>query len=199
MGITERRQRQREEIRAGILDAAWHLVHEEGWAALSIRKIAEAIEYSAPVVYDHFENKDAILAEFNKKGFQLLGSQLQAARQQHTNPERQLEAIGIAYWNFAFEHKQYYQLMFSLGIPTCASARKIPEVGECMDVIRCTIEHIIKTHGNAVMDPFLKFQAFLSMIHGLVSINIIGPANNEELNRLVLQDLSSGFIKGCKA
>ncbi|HEY8920939.1 MAG TPA: TetR/AcrR family transcriptional regulator [Chitinophaga sp.] len=199
MGIAERKQRQREEIRAGILDAAWHLVHEEGWAALSIRKIAEAIEYSVPVVYDHFENKDAIIAEFNKKGFQLLENQLRTARQQHTDAEQQLEAIGRAYWDFAFQHKQYYQLMFSLGIPTCESARKIPEVGECMDVIRCTIEHIIKQNGNGAADPFLKFQAFQSMIHGLVSINIIGPANNEELNRLVLQDLISGFIKGCKA
>ncbi|WP_298741754.1 TetR/AcrR family transcriptional regulator [uncultured Chitinophaga sp.] len=199
MGITERKQRQREEMRTGILDAAWKLVHEEGWQALSIRKIAEAIEYSVPVVYDHFENKDAIVAEFNKKGFELLGNELSAVRAGYREPEEQLEAIGAAYWDFAFQHKQYYQLMFSLGVPSCESARKIPEVSACMDVIQCTIRQIIEKYRNSQADPFLKFHAFLSMIHGLVSINIIGPANNEDLNRLVLKDLVTGFIKGCTA
>ena len=199
MGITERKQRQKEEVRASILEAAWKLVNEEGWHALSIRKIADAIEYSVPVVYDHFENKDAIIAEFNKKGFQLLADQLLACRQQHTEPDQQLEAVGAGYWDFAFQHKQYYQLMFSLGVPTCASARKIPEVKECMDVIKCAIDAVIKKNCCHPVDPFLKFQAFLSMIHGLVSINIIGPANNEDLNRLILQDLISSFIKGCKS
>ena len=57
MGITERKLRQKEEVRTSILRAAWQLVEQEGWQALSIRKIAEAIEYSVPVIYDHFKNK----------------------------------------------------------------------------------------------------------------------------------------------
>jgi AcrR family transcriptional regulator len=199
VGITERKQRQREEVRAGILEAAWKLVNDEGWQALSIRKIADAIEYSVPVVYDHFENKDAIIAEFNKKGFELLGNELKEARARHMEPEAQLEAIGAGYWDFAFRHLQYYQLMFSLGVPSCESSRKIPEVSACMDVIQCTIRQVIEKYHNRQADPFLKFHAFLSMIHGLVSINIIGPANKEDLNRLILKDLITGFIKGCTA
>jgi AcrR family transcriptional regulator len=46
-----------------ILQAAFTLAKTEGWASLSMRKIADAIEYSAPVVYDYFENKEAILFE----------------------------------------------------------------------------------------------------------------------------------------
>lgn len=199
MGITERKQRQREEVRTGILEAAWKLVNEEGWHALSIRKIADAIEYSVPVVYDHFENKDAIIAEFNKKGFEALGNELRDVRSRYKEPEEQLEAIGTGYWGFAFRNRQYYQLMFSLGVPTCESARKIPEVSACMDVIQCTIRQIIEKYQNRLADPYLKFHAFLSMIHGLVSINMIGPANKEDLNRLVLKDLITGFIKGCIA
>jgi len=199
MGIAERKQRQRSAIRTAILEAAWKLVQEEGWQALSIRKIADAIEYSVPVVYDHFENKDAIIAEFNKKGFLLLCRELQAAKAQFAEPDQQLEAIGTGYWDFAFAQKQYYQLMFGLGVPSCESARKIPEVSACMNVIQQTIKQIIDKYHNLYADPFLKFHAFLSMIHGLVSINIIGPANKDELNRLVLKDLISGFIKGCKA
>ncbi len=54
MGITERRLRQKEEVRNNILVTAWQMVKEEGWQSLSIRKIADAIEYSVPVIYDHF-------------------------------------------------------------------------------------------------------------------------------------------------
>ena len=74
MGILDRKQRQKEEVRAMILDTAWQMVVTEGWHSFSIRKIADAIEYSVPVIYSHFENKDAILLEFNRKGFELLAS-----------------------------------------------------------------------------------------------------------------------------
>ena len=55
MGIAERKLRQKEELRMMILDAAWQMVKQEGWQALSLRRISEAIEYSVPVIYDHFE------------------------------------------------------------------------------------------------------------------------------------------------
>ena len=80
MGIAERRIRQKDEVRNSILETAWQIVREEGWQSLSIRKIADAIEYSVPVIYDHFENKDCILLEFGKQGFALLIKKLQAAK-----------------------------------------------------------------------------------------------------------------------
>ena len=69
-------------VKASILQAAWQLVEKEGWQSLSIRKIAEAIEYSSPVIYDHFANKEAILLEFTKRGFQQLNEQLVKAQEQ---------------------------------------------------------------------------------------------------------------------
>ena len=115
-GIIERRLRQKEEIRTNILATAWQMVKDEGWQSLSIRKIADAIEYSVPVIYDHFENKEAILLEFGKQGFDLLVKKLQHAKEKHTSPVQQLKAMADAYWSFAFRNKEYYQLMFSLGM-----------------------------------------------------------------------------------
>ena len=80
MGITDRKLRQKEEVRASILDTAWEMVVTEGWHSFSIRKVADAIEYSVPVIYSHFENKDAILLEFNRKGFQLLSEAMAEAK-----------------------------------------------------------------------------------------------------------------------
>src|SRR5260221_4959878 len=116
MGIIERRLRQKEEVRSKIITTAWQMVKEDGWQSLSIRKIADAIEYSVPVVYDHFENKEAILLEFGKQGFELLIKKLQQAKKRSGDPAEQLTLIADAYWNFAFKNQEYYQLMFGLGI-----------------------------------------------------------------------------------
>ncbi len=112
----ECKQKHKDEVKTSILQAAWQLVKAEGWQALSIRKMADAIEYSVPVIYSHFENKEAILLEFTKEGFALLSYKLQEAKDTHQQPDHQLEAMAAAYWDFAFEHKEYYQLMFGLGM-----------------------------------------------------------------------------------
>src|SRR3954464_14939559 len=135
MGIQERKIRQKQQIKNSILDASWQLVKCDGWQALSIRKIADAIEYSAPVIYDHFENKEAILLEFTKRGFRLLNEELARAVQQFVNPEQQIEAIVYAYWKFAFNKKEYYQLMYGLGMPGCDTVKQISELNTFTEIL----------------------------------------------------------------
>src|SRR5690242_21533615 len=101
MGIAERRIRQKEEVRSAILTTAWQMVKKDGWQSLSIRKIADAIEYSVPVIYDHFENKEALLFDFAMEGYGLLSKKLRAAKQKYDVPEDQIKAMTDAYWNFA--------------------------------------------------------------------------------------------------
>jgi AcrR family transcriptional regulator len=200
MGIAERKQRQKEEVRGSILRAAWALVLEEGWQALSIRKIADAIEYSVPVIYSHFENKEAILQEFLQEGFRLLNQDLQNAKDRAQNPAEQLEAIAHAYWNFAFRNKEYYQLMYGLGMPTCATVKQVPELGRFSDIVQAPIQHLISSSRQPGTNPLLKFHTFWSMLHGLVSINMVNrTACPDELHQMVLQDAIRGFIKNMEA
>lgn len=202
MGIAERRERQKKEVRESILNAAWELVHKDGWQSLSIRKIADAIEYSVPVVYDHFENKEAILSVFNKQGFKLLGDKLRAAKETQNKPCQQLSAIAYAYWDFAFENKEYYQLMYGLGMPSCESLTKVPELMAFIEVIQTTINEAIQVSGGKTADTWLKVHSFWSMIHGLVSINLIAPPvgrdgkSQEELNKIIMVDFIKGFMTG---
>lgn len=196
MGIAERRIRQKEEFRASILEAAWHQVLTEGWQSLSIRKIADAIEYSIPVIYNHFENKEAILLEFTKEGFQKLADAMQSVKDQYVEPERQLESIAYAYWDFAFEHKEYYQLMFGLGIPACERVNQIAEMKNMTTIMISTIEETIKISPDPEADYFLKYHTYLSILHGLVSIQMIrNEGKPSEGDRRILQDAVSGFIK----
>lgn len=196
MGIAERKIRQREEFRASILEAAWLQVITDGWQSLSIRKIADAIEYSIPVIYNHFENKEAILLEFTKEGFQKLADTLQLVKDKHTEPAVQLEAIAYAYWDFAFDHKEYYQLMFGLGIPACEKVNQIAEMKNMTTVMISTIKDTIDESANKEADVYLKYHTYLSILHGLVSIQMIRKGGKpSEQNRMILQDAVSGFIK----
>ena len=198
MGIAERKIRQKEEVRSSILDVAWKIVETEGWQALSIRKIADAIEYSAPVIYDHFENKEAILLEFTKRGFHLLTRQLEAAKKQFAGPDKQLEAMAYAYWHFAFKNQEYYQLMYGLGMPGCEMTQSIPELHAFSALIRATIQELIDMSRDKSADATLKLHTFWSMLHGLISINMMGKETREEMNLMVLKDFIVSFIAGIR-
>lgn len=199
MGIVERKIRQKEEVRSSILKAAWQIVEKEGWQVLSIRKIAEAIEYSSPVIYDHFQNKEAILLEFTKEGFRILNERLEKAKAQFTDPAKQLEAMAFAYWHFAFDNKEYYQLMYGLGMPSCEMVRNITELSTFTELIMSSLKEMINSSNKKDADAFLKFHTFWSLLHGLISINMMGNENSgRELNTMVLNDFMTGFIAGIK-
>lgn len=197
MGLVERRQRQKEEVRNSILTAAWEQVLAEGWPSLSIRKIADAIEYSVPVVYSHFDSKDEILLAFTRQGFARLIEQIKQSALCDKEPAERLEGIAQTYWQFAFENREYYQLMFGLGIPTCDAANHIVEMRQFGDVITYTIKELIANGPNADADVYLKFKTYWSILHGLVSIQMIDPNSSaaDKHGQLILHDAISGFVK----
>ncbi len=196
MGIIERKSRQKEEIRLRILSTAWNLVVEEGWQSLSIRKIADAIEYSVPVIYDHFENKEAILYELALQGFSLLQKKLRHAADKQALPADKLHALADAYWHFAFKNKEYYQVMFGLGMPCCETQKCVFEKGGLRDIFLAPIETLILQGGKRQINANLKCHSFWSVLHGLVSIKLMGSSEiSDKLNKLVLEDAVGGFIK----
>jgi len=196
MGIAERKLRKREEVRTAILATAWQLVADEGWQSLSIRKIADAIEYSVPVIYDHFENKEAILEEFAKEGFRMLCKKIQLARDKAGNPEEQLKAIANAYWHFAFRNKAHFQLMYGVGMAGCEIEKCFPERSGFRDLVMEPIAAIILKSKSPGANPCLKYYTFWSILHGLISIKTMRNFNvSDEVNKMVLDDAVTGFIK----
>lgn len=196
MGIAERRLRQRDEVRASILATAWQIVREEGWQALSIRKIADAIEYSVPVIYDHFANKEAILLEFGKDGFKALSKKMSQAKAKAGDPAAQIHAMADAYWNFAFKNKEYYQVMFGLGMACSEMEKCLPEKAEFRDLVMEPIATLMKKNAKQDTKVCLKYHTFWSVLHGLTSIKMMGNSDvSDELNKMVLDDAIAGFIK----
>jgi AcrR family transcriptional regulator len=196
MGITERRQREKQEVRSAILATAWQMVKEDGWQSLSIRRIADAIEYSAPVIYDHFQNKEAILAEFVNEGFRLLSKKIGQAKEKQSDPVKQLKVMADAYWAFALKHKEYYQLMFGVGMACCTGESQADDKSSFVYLIMESVKQAIARSKHPRADACLKYHTFWSILHGLVSVKIIGNSPvNGEFNKMVLDDAIDGFIK----
>ncbi len=111
MGIAERKNRQKQALRERILDAARRIVMREGFAALSMRKIADAIEYSPATLYLHFASRDEIAQALCAEGYaQLLATFVPLA--QIADPAERLKALGRAYVAFGVAHPETYRLIF---------------------------------------------------------------------------------------
>lgn len=112
--INERRERERAHRHQLIITAARELAEAEGWEAVTTRRLAERVEYSQPVLYSHFNGKEAIVSAVALDGFSELAAHLRRARQAAPEPGQALRAVCRAYLEFATERPALYQAMFVL-------------------------------------------------------------------------------------
>ena len=115
MGIKERQERDRESVRRAILDAARDLFVAEGFQNVSIRKIAERIEYSPAAIYGYFASKDDIFFALAEEGFRLLGDPGGDKHRAQRAALPPLERVRANFWHlytFSREQPEYFALMF---------------------------------------------------------------------------------------
>jgi len=175
MGTQERRERERQELRTKILDAARELFATEGYDAVTMRKIAEKIEYSATAIYQHFADKDTLVAELCRHDFRNFATHFGRAAAVE-DPVLRLCASGRAYFDFAAEYPQHYRLMFMAGHPDVS-----PEEGERDDpamnayvFLRATVEEAIQKglFRPEFSDPELASQTIWAAVHGVAALQI---------------------------
>src|SRR6185503_8770969 len=111
MGIAERKEKQKLEIRKRILEASMKLFVEEGFSNVSIRRIADIIEYSPTTIYLYFKDKDEIFYNLHEMGFQKLQEMNKNLDDIH-NPLLRLHKMGENYIQFGIENREFYDLMF---------------------------------------------------------------------------------------
>ncbi len=109
-----RRDREKLQTRQAILAAARAIAAADGWEAVTMRRLAERVEYSLPVLYTHFENKAALVAELARVGYQALAGRLRGARERAADPETAAVELARAYCNFAWGERDLYEAMHGL-------------------------------------------------------------------------------------
>ncbi|MBA4115539.1 MAG: TetR/AcrR family transcriptional regulator [Rubrobacter sp.] len=189
MGIKERRQRHRQELRGNILDAAREIASTEGWQSVTIRKIAERIEYSPPALYAYFDSKEDLLLELMRMGYAGQLEAVESARKTSGSPEEALAGIAHAWWSFAIKSPDLYQVMYGLGGVSFPITELRQEGEKISDVVGEVIEGILRKNGKEAKDVEGKVTLLWGTAHGLVALAMAGRivGGNEEAKRLVNQ------------
>jgi AcrR family transcriptional regulator len=199
MASADRKQRIKDDTRKSILEAAMRIGREEGWQALSMRKIADIIEYTPPVIYEYFANKEALMLELTKMGYLILAKDMRAARDKHRLPEKQLEDMWLTYWNFAFAEKELYQLMFGIEVNCCVWDNSVPEAEIPANMIWEVIGKLMGMENPPEELICKRYYTFWSVVHGLISINLVRQGVPVGMNEEVLKDAITGIIRSIKA
>jgi len=177
MGVKERRERERGEVRTKILDAARELFATEGYEAVTMRKVAERIEYSPTAIYLHFADKVSLLRELCETDFLSLAKQFQRIAKVE-DPVERLRRIGQAYVEFAIDHPNHYRLMFMTAHPPIehesgAMRKGNPEEDAYFFLVATVTEAIErKRFLPELKDPHLVAQVVWAGVHGVVSLQI---------------------------
>ena len=166
MGIKQRHERDREAVRRAILDAARDLFVTEGYQNVSLRKIAERIEYSPAAIYGYFSSKDDIFLALAEEGFRLLGDPQSAEAAEalrSLQPLDRLRAIFWRFYQFSRQHPQYFALMFV--------DRSVPRI--CREYERFAFAREIKAHLVAEIQECVKEKLLPETIEPHVVLRLI--------------------------
>ncbi|GAA3109104.1 AcrR family transcriptional regulator [Kribbella aluminosa] len=161
MPTQSRRERAREERRELILRTARELAETDGWDAVTTRRLAEAVDYSQPVLYGHFKNMNAIADAVAVQGIEEMTAVLRKARETGG-----LRALAHAYLDYAADHPAVYEAMFvrptalSFGTPDSPAALK-----SAFDQFIAAVEP------SAGADPETLAEVLWSSLHGQATLN----------------------------
>ena len=183
----ERKQTRRKRIgKDGLLSAAREVAAEEGWGAVTVRKIAERVGYRAPVVYEYFESKDDLLLELLRRGFADLAGAVRAAREDASDPEGALYGVARAYLRFAWDSPDLYQVMYGLGGVSFAASETWKEGQRVGDEVGLAVEEAMRGCRKEATDVAGEVLALWAAVHGLVALTMAGrmEGGEEQAERL---------------
>lgn len=175
MGSNERRAREKENLRRAILDAARELFVVEGYDAVSMRRIADKIEYSPTTIYLHFKDKDEILVCLSEEGFGLLKAHLD--KLDTPDPLERLRQGGHAYLEFALGQPHYYKIMFQIEANSLAKQHSPDDSAapRAFDfIVRCVAEGVQQKKIPAVEHQAILAHVIWASMHGAASLALSG-------------------------
>jgi len=206
MGIKQRRERERQEIRQemrqSILSAAREIAVEEGWQAVSTRKVAERVECSQPTIYGYFESKEAILLALLRQGYEQLVAVMQETFASTDDPEERLLVMTDAYWDFAFRFPELYQVMHGLAgvsFGKYGHPETPVEIKQSFSLAREAMRQWAEARGVERADLTDLVEARRGLIHGLITLAMSrriagGPERVKPLLRETMKDLLFAWL-----
>jgi AcrR family transcriptional regulator len=209
MGVQERRAREKSETRDKILDAARELFITEGYEGVSMRKLAEKIEYSPTAIYAYFVDKEDLFHQLCHEDFGRLAQVFQSAAMP-SDPVARLREIGRVYAEFGIHYPNHYKLMFMTPHPrgefddTDNEIKGNPE-SDAYAFLKYTVEQVIAAgkFREEIANSDLISQTVWAAVHGVVSLQIakcndsawVEWRSMEERTAVMLDSILRGLLK----
>jgi AcrR family transcriptional regulator len=208
MGVKERRERERSETREKILDAARELFISEGYDGVSMRKVAERIEYSPTAIYVHFADKQELFHELCQQDFGRLAEVFQSS-DMPLDPVERLKQIGRTYVQFGLQYPNHYKLMFMTPHPVHEPTEEECEIKGNPEVdayafLKLTVQQAIDrgVFRPELHDAELLSQTLWAAVHGVISLHIakgcdawVDWRSMEERSELMLDATLRGLLR----
>lgn len=194
MGVKERKERQKTEMREAILSAALKLFSDKGFDNVTMRNIADEIEYSVGTIYLYFKDKGEIFFELHNRGFAEFYKK-QLSVQRIKDPIERLKAHGEAYIQFAMEYPEYYDVMFISRTPAKAIKKSEHwEEGErTYEILKLNIKQAMEAGYFKNVDLDVAAFSLWSFVHGISALYV-----RERLSMMpteFLKPLTSGALE----
>ncbi|HMT12227.1 MAG TPA: TetR/AcrR family transcriptional regulator [Ignavibacteria bacterium] len=175
MGTEDRKEREKLEMRQLIVKTAMQLFIENGIENVSVRAIAEKIEYSPGSIYSYFKDKGEIIHAIHTEGFEKLYA-LQKTLDDVKDPAEKLRRMGRLYMQFALENKDYYDLMFiAKGVAEKISEKQEWDVGQrSFNYLRDNVKDLIDLGLIKNADVDSATFAIWGYVHGMAALIIRG-------------------------
>lgn len=193
MGLKQRREREREDLRAEILDAARQLFVKEGYESVSIRKIADKVEYAPGTIYLYFHDKAEILARICEETFAKLIKKMDAIKNDTAAPFDKLRRSLRTYILFGLENPNHYVVTFiqAKSVADSQTVDVFHQTGlQAFSCLRDCVASCVATGETVSDDSDELAQTLWAGVHGLTSLLITCPGfpfveNNRLIDRTV--------------
>lgn len=184
MSVQERKERERAARERLIVATARELAEQQGWDAVTTRRLAERIEYSQPVLYSHFRGKREIIGAVALVGAAEMAAVLRAAASSvdAAGARARVTALARAYLDFAERNPAVYDAMFQLDGGLAFAHEETPE--PLKDAFAALLETLGEVAGDGV-HPALFTEAFWATLHGLATLTRAGRLPPEDTDRRV--------------
>lgn len=200
MGSKERRERAKENLREQIMDAARELFVSEGYESVSMRKIADKIEYSPTTIYLYFKDKTDLLVQLCDETFARLGERLERIRQKQEDPLLALREAARAYVKFGLQHPNHYKIVFITPLQQEVDDERYAFEGSMgertFNYLRECVSACVEQKKFRPVDVETTSQALWAAMHGVTSL-LVAHADFPWVSREKLIDqVIDTMIKG---
>lgn len=208
MGTKERRERIKDEARHAILNAARRLFVRDGYDAVSLRKIAEAAEYSPAAVYLHFRDKNELILSMLMEDFGSFDEEMLKLRV-IADPIERIRQIGFAYVRFGLSHPHHYKMMFMTPPPVEVPAEKRAAMDDpsksAFGLLRAAVIEAMsagRLHPDLGTDANVIAQMLWAGVHGVTSLQIamerdpcVAFHDPDGLVRVLIDTVTRGMLR----